>query len=292
MDYFGIIQDVIDYIEENLGSPVSLYEIADRACLSPYHFHRIFSALTGVPVSEYIRKRRLSCAAGRLIQTDMRIIEIAMNYGFQSQEAFTRAFKKHFGLTPAKYRKDRKDLVMFEKKYFPKNYIRNLNGGITMEPKIVTKEEFKVIGMECKTTLKDNKIPDLWQRFMPRMGEIKNKVNPKVGYGVCRNEGNICFDSFTDETEFESLACFEVSSFDYVPAGMVTRTIPKNRYAVFTHKGELANLRETYGYIYGTWLPGSGYGLVKEGYDFELYDERFDPADQKNSETDIYIPII
>lgn len=160
-----------------------------------------------------------------------------------------------------------------------------------MEPKIVTKVSFKVMGMERKFTLNNNIIPQLWMDFMSRLQEIKNKVNPDIAYGICES-GNVdvTIENMSRDTEFNEVVCFEVSDFDDVPDGMVTRTIPDHKYAMFTHKGELSNLPQTYNYIYSEWFPKSGYD-VADKFEFELYDKRFDLEDQKNSEFDIYLPI-
>jgi len=290
MDYLEIIHSAIDYIEEHLTDEISLQDISGEAGLSPYHFHRIFHGITGNTVSEYIRERRLSLASDDLVSSKKRIIEISVEYGFESQESFTRAFKKQFGLTPAKYRTNQKHSMLFKKKRLTETGLKHLNGGITMEPKIITKESFKVVGMEGKTTLKNNKIPGLWHKFMRVIGEIKNRINNNVAYGICECVSEFDAKNFNEDTEFTELVCVEVSKFDNIPEGMVGRTLQTQKYAVFTHRGPLTNLRSTYDYIYGTWLKNSGYEIA-EADDFEYYDERFNPVSQEDSEFDIYIPV-
>ncbi len=291
MDYIKKVSRAISFIEKNLEQEIRLSDIARKACLSEFHFHRIFSALVGCSVGEYIRKRRLSRAAEELLVTRTRVIEIAVGYCFGSQESFTRAFKKQFGVNPAQYRKQKKRSFIFEKKEITEDYLLHLEGGLTMEPRIVTKETFKVIGMQGRTTLKDNKIPQLWQDFIPRMEEIQNRTDKAVSYGICMVDPDFDIKDFTDTTEFTELVAVEVNNFDFVPQGMVTQVIERQKYAVFTHKGSLANLRMTYDFIYGTWLHKSGMELAKT-VDFEYYDSRrFNPIDQENSEFDIYIPI-
>lgn len=159
-----------------------------------------------------------------------------------------------------------------------------------MEPRFVTKEAFKVIGMDTKFSMKNNVIPQLWQKFMTRMGEIKRSLNPGTALGICETACEKNYKDFTEETEFTEIACLEVEDFEFVPEGMVTRTIDTHEYAVFTHRGELSKLNHTYDYIYKQWLPDSGY-RVGANFDFELYDHRFNPMDQKNSEIDIYFPV-
>ena len=293
MDYMERIQRAVEYIEKNLTGSISLQQIAGESFMSPYHFHRVFHGTIGQTVSEYIRERRLTLAAIRLAGTKDRIIDLAFEFGFESQEAFTRAFKKQFGYTPAKYRTLGKNSVLYHRKSLASGGIKHLFGGLTMEPRIVNKDSFRVIGMERTTSLKNNRIPMLWQSFFPKMSEIPHRTGNHA-YGICINTAGFDVRDFTDETEFIEMVCVEVSKFESIPSGMVARNIPARKYAVFTHKGDLATLRNTYDYIYGTWLVNSGQEInfqMDEADDFELYDERFNPQDPVNSEFDIYVPI-
>lgn len=149
-----------------------------------------------------------------------------------------------------------------------------------MEPKIVDVDEFKIIGLEYVGKNQNGDIPQLWEKFVSRVDEIENAVNPEILYGVCY--------SLHDDGSFSYIACQRVESIQEVPDGLVGKTVPTGKYAVFTHKGSLNGLRSTYDQIYKTWLPKSGHKQTLAP-EFELYDERFDNS--KNSEMDIYIPI-
>ncbi|MES9673258.1 helix-turn-helix domain-containing protein, partial [Bacillus pseudomycoides] len=105
MDYFERIQNSIEFIEGNLQDRLNVVKVSSQSCFSPFHFQRLFQAITGFSVQEYIRNRRLSEAAILLRETKKNILEIAINFQYNSQEAFTRAFVNYFGMTPAKYRK-------------------------------------------------------------------------------------------------------------------------------------------------------------------------------------------
>lgn len=107
MNYDSCIKKSIEYIEHNLSKKIELKELADKVFLSKYHFHRVFHAVVGEPVAEYIRKRRLIEAANQLICTEDKIIDIALKYQFSSQEAFTKAFKKLYGIPPREFRRNR-----------------------------------------------------------------------------------------------------------------------------------------------------------------------------------------
>ncbi|WP_315109563.1 helix-turn-helix transcriptional regulator [Clostridium intestinale] len=104
MNHDACIKESIEYIEDNLDNKIELKELADKAFLSKYHFHRVFHSVVGEPVAEYIRKRRLKEAASELITTDNKIVDIALKYQFSSQEAFTKAFKRIYGVPPREFR--------------------------------------------------------------------------------------------------------------------------------------------------------------------------------------------
>lgn len=105
MEYDQKIRDSLDYIEKNLSNELSLEDLSKIAYLSKYHYHRLFHKSVGVSVKKYIIKRRMSSAASELIQTDARILDVALKYQFGSQEAFSRAFKNIYGIPPGEYRK-------------------------------------------------------------------------------------------------------------------------------------------------------------------------------------------
>lgn len=116
MNYDKCIKKSIEYIEDNLSKKIELKELADKVFLSKYHFHRIFHAAVGEPVAEYIRKRRLLEAANELLNTDDKIIDIALKYQFSTQESFTKAFKKFYGLPPKEFKKNRTNVTMLHSK--------------------------------------------------------------------------------------------------------------------------------------------------------------------------------
>lgn len=107
MNYDACIKNSIEYIEHNLNKKIELKDLADKVFLSKYHFHRVFRSIVGEPVGEYIRKRRLMEAASELFCTDDKIIDIALKYQFSSQESFTKAFKKLYGIPPREFRRNR-----------------------------------------------------------------------------------------------------------------------------------------------------------------------------------------
>lgn len=153
-----------------------------------------------------------------------------------------------------------------------------------MEPKIKQRDAFHVVGFEYYGENQHNEIGDMWGRFNEKAPAIPNKVFPiEAAFGVCY--------MLPDDKEgsFHYIASVAVTSLDKVPAGMVGKTIPASRYAVFTHFGKLDTLGETYQKIYQEWLPNSGL-KIRADLDFEYYDERFVQGSD-NSEFDIYIAL-
>jgi AraC family transcriptional regulator len=149
-----------------------------------------------------------------------------------------------------------------------------------MEPKIVERSGFTVVGLKYRGKNENNEIPQLWQVLGPRAGAIKNRVDDHVAYGISAN-----IDKSTGE--FDYIAGFEVGTTKGIPEGMVSFEIPGSKYAVFSTT--LPKIGETFDNAYHTWLPESGYQPTG-GPEFEVYDERFDPQDP-DSLFDLYIPV-
>ncbi len=295
MNYYDSMEKVIDYIENNLEEEIKLEKLARVACMSQYHFHRIFLAVTGETPMKYIRKRRLTRASYDLIKTEKSIIEISFEYGYESQGAFTRSFKSMFGVTPKRYRLDNRDRFLTIKSKINLEKLKKEKEVKVMNYKIVEREKMILLGMECTTSLRENKaentLPKLWSVFSENVDRIKNRINDREYFGVCGEirelDPSIKMD---DDMKFKYLAGVEVGSVEDIPEGMKTIEIPKQRYIVYTHRGELDKLEATYKAIYSKWLPNTEFELSK-AYDFEFYDERFTGPVEADSELDIYIPI-
>lgn len=282
MDHLNRIAQAVSYIENNLDEPIVLEQVAREAGYSLFHFHRLFHAVVGDSVKEYIRKRRLTRSAEELIRSERRVVDIAMEYRYESHESFTRAFKKMYGVAPLQYRRRGRWEPLLEPARIGGLQAQPLQGGLCMEPRIVDLPEFTVVGMKYFGNNQNGEIAQMWTRFIPRIAGIPFKTGPFMSsYGVC-------YDA-NENDEFAYVSGVAVSCTDQVLEGMVVKTVPAGRYAVFTHRGKLDTLRDTYQQVYGSWVPQSGLS-VRGGLDFEYYDERFkDGCD--DSEVDIYIPI-
>jgi AraC family transcriptional regulator len=279
MNYCENIQKSIDYIENNIKEDIDINMVVQQSGYSTTHFYRIFQAFMGEAIKEYIIKRKLSNAAIELAVTNKRLIEVAIDYGFNSQEVFTRAFTKLFHITPGRYRKSKSSIVLYEKINAYQKLMDHI--GDVLIPKIVLEKEFKIVGL--KKTVKPGSalIRTLWDEFTSRKCEVANAVTKEDILGICEY-----LPSITDESEFEYLAGVEVKDYDYIPDGMITKTIPLSKYAVFTHKGSVSDLKATYDNIYGKWLPLSGIELA-EADTIEIYSLK----DNQESTLDIYIPL-
>lgn len=290
MDKSYIIGKAIVFIENNLYNSIVVSEVSDAVSYSYYHFHRYFQAVMGETVGSYIRSRRLTQAALELITTDKNIMDIAVSLRFESHEAFTRAFKTRYKMTPKQYRTNGVNVLIGNKKAYIEEDFRYLSN-ITLVPEIVSISQISVIGMRFETTVMDNKSVVIWEQFN------KTLVNLDAVYSsFCRYEifevGDSCSaNAFNDESYCSVFIGIEVPDGFAIPCGMQRKTLCSGKYARFTHTGTVATLPQTYRYIWGTWFPKSNFEI--SGYDdFECYTERFLGADNEDSQIDIYFPII
>lgn len=289
-------------MEAGLFEEVSLAEIARAAGMSRWHFHRMFAALAGEPPATYLRRRRMSEICRRLVETDEPLIDLALSCGFASQASFTRAFSRHTGVSPGRYRREALRTPAYTYGRLDVAAHVSLNERrAQMEPRIVTRPGFRVVGLAGRYDLETNiQIPSLWARFAPTIGSIDRRVGLET-FGVCCSDEVLGRDQearlvtaaspapTADSASFIYAAGVAVEESAPIPDGMVGLTIPDNRYAVFTHVGHLSGLRETTRRIWGEWLPASPYTTI-EAPDLELYDERMNP-ETGDGEVDIYVPV-
>lgn len=290
MNYLQQLEKSVMFIEDNLGEGIRVEDVGAVAGYSYYHFQRIFEAVLGESIGDYIRTRRLARAAGDLIYTDRRILDIAVDYQFESQEAFNRAFKKVYRVSPGVYRRNRIDTIIGSRQELTASHLRHICKGVTLCPAICWLEDKELIGMRVQTSLRKNTLKEEWGRFLSRSEEIENRAEGSAVYGICEVSPDFDTASFDADTESTHFIGAEVYSFGGLPEGMSEKTLRGGRYAVFTHKGKVETLKITYDYIWGTWLLCSGLEIDSRD-DFERYDGRFLGADNGLSEIDIFIPI-
>jgi AraC family transcriptional regulator len=262
----------IAFIEKNIYEPITIHDIAREAQYSTYHFCRIFRSLVGDSPKEYLRKRRLTIAAERLLKEEASILEIALDFQFGSHASFTRSFKQLFKLNPKQYREKADPLRLIYKDQFSPHMLHHLQNRIVMEPEIITRPEMKVVGTAHKYQEDDLNIEMLWSDFQHKVNQVRNRIGNDA-FGIYEE-----YFETEDSISFSYICSVEVSDFDCVPEGMISRIIPEQMYAVFRHNGPLSFLPETLKYIWGSWLPKSNYEY-DEKPDFELYSPGIQPED-------------
>jgi AraC family transcriptional regulator len=272
-------QKALWYIESHLADALSLDEIAAIGGVSRFHMVRAFAAATGLSVMRYVRTRRLSEAARALAQGAPDILTVALDADYGSHEAFTRAFRDHFGVTPEKVRSS--------------TYLDNLRlqEPIPMDstltdklqpPRFETGKPLLVAGISERCTHENGGagIPNQWQRFHQKVGDIPDRAG-QVAYGVCCNGD--------DSGNFDYVAGVEVSDFSDLPREFSRVRIPEQRYAVFTHRDHISTIRRTTNTIWNHWLPASGLKAA-DAPSFERYDQNFDPL-TGNGSLEIWVPV-
>jgi|LGOV01.1.fsa_nt_gb AraC family transcriptional regulator len=288
MFYTKIIEKTIEYIEENIEGEISVQNLADSIGYSRHHFSRFFHALTGYTLIRYIRYRKVDLACKDLVYSDMSILDIAIKYGFNSHEAFTRAFKTITEMTPISYR-TRTEYHSILEPIKVENIVL-IRGGIELKPIIKDIDYKKFIGLVYHGDNHNQEIGDLWGSFFQRLNEIESQKVDSLYYGLCQPiVDDIELLDFDDLGDITYMAGVEVNENELIPDGMDTWEIKNQKYAIFTHVGKAIDIPQTYKLVYSKWLPESGYE-VDAAVDYELYDENYNEGDD-DSKMYIYIPI-
>lgn len=268
MDYITGLKRALDYIEENICDNLDYNIIANKALCSSFYFQRIFSVLCGVTLGEYIRNRRLTLAGSELVNTDEKILDIALKYGYDSPESFSRAFFKFHGQTPSNARKSGKNLKSFSR--LSVKII--MNGGKSMNYRIIEKPSFTVLEkMEIQSTKnEENKlsIPDFWTR-VSNDGTldylIKTAINKDFVFGICYESKEKNSESFEYSI---GVMCDKNCKAN---AKFRVKEIPARTWAIFECIGSMPEaIQKTWHDIYAEFLPTSGYTTTEE-MDIEVY---------------------
>ena len=293
MDYIDILQEMLSFIDAHIREKLSVEKLAERAGFSPYHFCRVFQWGTGYSIMEYVRKRRLAFAAAAL-NSGSRIIDIAVEYGFETHSGFSKAFRRYFGCSPEVYRVHASfDLPKLPVLTKAQQYV---SGGIVLEPKMVRKAAVNLAGFMMKTTTKDGKnskaIPRFWEEFF---GGGNGEKLHKESFVKSHAEYGACFPENPETGEFEYVIGVEVKEGHDIPKEYHTCVLPEALFAVFStppsdNAGFVAAIQGTWRYIFAEWFPNSGYEYDGNAVDFELYDERC--MTETGKVCDIYIPVV
>jgi len=271
-------QKALWFIESHLAERLTLDEIAAIGGVSRFHMVRAFGAATGLSVMRYVRARRLSEAARALVNGAPDILSLALEADYGSHEAFTRAFRDHFGVTPEAVRSlARLDhLKLQEPIQMDSTLTDNLQA-----PRFEISKPLLVAGIGERYNHENGAgIPLQWQRFNQSIHNIPDRIGP-VAYGVCCNGD--------DAGNFDYIAGVEVSDFSNLPREFSRVRIPEARYAVFTHSEHISTIRRTVNTIWNHWLPASGLKAA-DAPSFERYDANFDPV-TGNGGLEIWVPV-
>ncbi|MDR2505790.1 MAG: AraC family transcriptional regulator [Oscillospiraceae bacterium] len=271
MDLLSELNAAMRYVEAHLDDDLASDDVSSVTSYSPYHFGRLFYYIAGMPLSEYIRKRKLSLAAAELQSGGDRVIDLAVKYGYDSADSFTRAFVKQHGITPTAARQFGATLKIF----LPLTFQIKVQGVNEMNWRIEEREAFEVFGIErIFRSDETGKVTDFWTecirngedgKFVEASGETQPKTGELLVKGICgyRDTGAGSFPYM--------LGVYK--SANSKADGYTTAVIPKSTWAIF-RSGELSGfgqaIPELFNRAYSEWLPGSGYAKA-DAADLELY---------------------
>jgi AraC family transcriptional regulator len=271
-------QKALWFIESHLADQLTLEEVSAIGGVSRFHMVRAFAAATGFSVMRYVRARRLSEAARALAGGAPDILSVALDADYGSHEAFTRAFRDHFGVTPEAVRgcAHLDNLKLQEPIIMDSTVIDNLQ-----PPRFETGKPLLVAGLGERYTWESGAaIPGQWQRFQQSVANFPGRIG-KVAYGVCCNGD--------DAGNYDYIAGVEVADFSDLPREFSRVRIPEQKYAVFSHGDHISTIRRTINTIWNHWLPASSLKAA-DAPSFERYDENFDSL-TGNGGFEIWVPI-
>lgn len=278
MDWVTGLNQTIEYIESHLTGEIRYEHLAQLACCSSYHYQRMFAYMTGIPLGEYIRRRRMSMAAVDL-QAGEKVVDTALKYGYQSPTAFSRAFQAVHGITPSAVRNPDTPV----KAYPPLRFTITIKGVVEMEYRIEKRESFRIVG--CSVPLEKDMeknfetVPAFWGKVSAD-GTLQKLLDLMDGplMGLLA----VSFGSDSDNWSY----CIAVASTRTDPA-FREYTVPAATWAVFPGSGPGQSIQELEKRIVTEWLPSSGYEY-DNGPDVEVYWN----ADPENAKYEVWIPVV
>ncbi|PEJ57482.1 AraC family transcriptional regulator [Bacillus sp. AFS002410] len=287
MDLLKNMNDALVYIEENLTSTMDYKEISRRAFCSEYHFKRMFSFLAGISLSEYIRRRRLTLAAFELKEHNTKIIDLALKYGYNSPDSFTRAFQNLHGITPSEARVNGNSLKAFPRMTFQ----LSIKGGNEMNYRIEEKEAFRIVGIKKRVPIIFNgvnpEIASMWKSLtMDKITQLKELSNVEPN-GIISASTNFSESRMEEKGELDHY--IGVATTNKCPDEFIQLEVTASTWAVFEAVGKFPEaLQEVWGRIYSEWFPSSNY-QQEEGPEI-LWNEHKDIT-SPTFKSEIWIPI-
>ena len=279
MEWIQRLNEAIGYIEENLAGEIDYEQLGRIACCSSYHFQRMFSYMAGMPLSEYIRRRRMSLAAVDLQGGEKKISDVAGKYGYSSPTAFNRAFQSVHGIAPSAVRAEGVSV-----KSFPPITFRIIVKGVgEMNYRIETKEAFRITGVSVPLEKEIEKnfavIPSKWQEIsvngtLQRLIQMMDTEPMGVlGVSTCNGE--------------EAWRYYIAVSSSKEGEGLEEYIVPAATWAIFPGEGTNESIQELERRIVTEWLPTSGYEYA-DAPDIEVYIS----PDPQNAKYEVWIPVV
>ncbi|GMK40257.1 AraC family transcriptional regulator [Paenibacillus sp. CCS19] len=288
MDSLKAMNDAMSYIERHLAEEIDYTEAARRAYCSAYHFKKMFTFLAGIPLSEYVRRRRLTLAAYELQGGEARVIDIAVKYGYGSADSFARAFQQLHGMTPSEAKVSNHSF----KAYPPMTFQLTVQGGVEMNYRIVDKEAFRIVGLMKRVPIVfegvNPEIAAMWQSLdMEKIGLLKQLANTEPA-GIISASVNFSEGRMEERGELDHY--IGAATTEPCPEGWAALEVAASTWAVFEAVGPFPQtLQQVWGRIYSEWFPSSGYELV-EGPEM-LWNEGKDTT-VPNYRSEIWIPVV
>lgn len=284
MNWIANMNNALVYIEENIYKDISPDDIAKTAYSSKFNFLRSFYMLTGMTLGEYVRQRRLSLAAKDIVSGDMRIIDIAYKYGYETPEAFSKAFKKLHNISPSEARKEGINLKAIP----PISFQITVKGEKRMDYRIIKKEGFKIVGVSKKFTTKNGEnlkmIPKFWCEVCGNgiFDKIEKSSKDLSTLGVCYHFCN-------DQEEFRYMIGIEGEKIEGLE-NFETINVPSLTWAVFESIGPTPDaIQKVWKGIFSEWFPATKYEHA-DGPEIEVYPEG--NPDAEDYKCEVWIPVI
>lgn len=280
---------LINLIEEDLSLNFNLDMLAVKVGYSKYHLHKMFTNVVGMSMYQYIKRRRLSEAAKKLLFTDSSILNIALDAGYESQQSFTDAFKTMFNQSPKVFRYKMTQLSLTPR-FISREPTYEMKGERIMNVRLENGKEMILVGFSANTLKGFFVIPRLWKKLHKIKDKINNRISKNWVYGFNdyedaerKNDGNVSFNYF---------ACVEVDDKNYDSNIMMIKELPESRYVVFSFRAKPQDsVKSVMDYIYNEWFPSSTYQLnEKAKYDFVKYGNIID--EKGIADIEVWVPIL
>ncbi|HDR7587709.1 AraC family transcriptional regulator [Bacillus mycoides] len=288
MDSLKNMNAAMQYIEDNLTHEIDFKEVAKIAFCSEYHFKRMFSFLAGISLSEYIRCRRLTLAAFELTDSNAKVIDVAIKYGYNSPDSFTRAFQNLHGITPSEARSTSRSL----KAYSPMTFQLSIQGGNEMNYRIEEKGPFQIIGIQKRVPIVFNgvneEIASMWKSLDSQSIETLKSLSNIEPTGIISASTNFSEGRMEEKGELDHY--IGVATTKDCPKQFKQLEVAASTWAIFEAVGPFPDaLQNVWGRIYSEWFPSSNYELA-EGPEI-LWNESKDVS-SPNFRSEIWIPVL